>query len=366
MVFGCVRKLTLSLRSSTLLYLSCRGIKSSVSILLLDPPLLGGQPRELPLLFAFWKAFDMEIRHLRYFVVVAEELHFGRAANRLHMDSSPLSRAIKELEDELGVRLFERDTRRTHITGAGTYFLGETRRLFALLEQARTQVRAVAQGMCGSLRIGFSDGLAQAWLAEAISGFRSDEPGIDVRVVEMSFVDQVKNLRAGLLDVGLARANVFGDEIAAEPVWQEAVVAVLPATHSFASRRSIALPDIADQPLVLCHPECGSGCYGQIDNLLRTAIHEPRVAEFAATAATGVTLVASGYGIGFMGAGEVASLQRSDIAIRPLIGRGLTLTTYLLRSRAEPTAAVKRFIRRLHGVGEGAEAIPGITPQRIR
>src|SRR3546814_7594864 len=100
----------------------------------------------------------MELRHLRYFVALAEELHFTRAAERLHIEQPPLSRAIKELEDELGVLLFDRDRRGTRLTAAGTVFLQDTRRLFTVLEQARENAKAVAAGSRGSLRIAVSDG----------------------------------------------------------------------------------------------------------------------------------------------------------------------------------------------------------------
>lgn len=297
----------------------------------------------------------MELRHLRYFLVVAEELHFGRAASRLHIDASPLSRAIKELEAELGVQLFERDTRRTRITRAGSFFLQETRRLFAMLEQARTQVRAVAMGL-STLRIGFSAGLAQPRLAEILTRFRSDEPDIDIRIVEMPLAEQLKNLRSGWLDVGLVLAAVVENDLVTESLWRDPVVAVLPAQHPMARRRSITLADLADQPLVLCHPDSEAGCYDQIDSMVRHAIRRPRIAEYAATAATSVTLIASGFGIGFMSSAEVAIFQRPDIAIRPLAGHDMALTTYLLRPRLESAGAAQRFIQQLRGIGQAGQS----------
>jgi DNA-binding transcriptional LysR family regulator len=302
---------------------------------------------------------DMELRHLKYFIAVAEELHFARAANRLHIDSSALSRAIKELESDLRVQLFCRDTRKTNITSAGILFLEEARRLFALLEQARARVRAVAQGTSGTLRIGYSDGLAQSLLAELIAQFRDDEPDVDLHILEMPFAEQAKSLRAGLLDIGLALTAFVGDRVSTEPLWRDPLVAVLPAKHPLTRRRSIALADMASEPLVLCHPDCGSGCHGQIDAVLRRVIRQPRVAKYAATAAAGVTLVAAGFGIAFMGAGEVAMFQRTDVAIRPVRDPHAVLTTYLMRSQAEPSGAVLRFIGRLQAVRERDQPVPG-------
>lgn len=289
----------------------------------------------------------MELRHLKYFIAVAEELHFARAANRLHIETSPLSRAIKELEGELGVRLFERDTRKTRMTNAGVLLLDEARYLFAALEQTRTKIRAVAQGFQGTLRVGYSDGLAHLRLATLIAQFRQEEPGVDVRIFEMPFTEQNKNLRAGLLDIGLTLSTMTDAAIITESLWRDPIVVILPAHHAFTRWRKIPLKDIAGEPLVLCHPQCGSGCFAQLDGVLRTVMPRPAVAEYAVSAAASITLVASGYGIGFMGAAEAAMWRRPDIVIRPL-NRLAHLTTYVWRVKAEPTGAMRRFIEHLH------------------
>lgn len=120
----------------------------------------------------------MELRHLRCFVALAEELHFTRAAERLHIEQPPLSRTIKELEDELGVLLFDRDRRGTRLTPAGTTFLQDIRRLFTNLEQARENVRAIAAGLRGSVRIAISDGAIDPRLSALLALCRQEEPEI--------------------------------------------------------------------------------------------------------------------------------------------------------------------------------------------
>ncbi len=124
----------------------------------------------------------MELRHLRYFIALAEELNFTQAAERSHIEQPPLSRAIKELEEELGVLLFERNRRGTKLTAAGTAFLQDTRRLFSILEQARENVRAVAAGMRGSLRIAVSDGALDPRLSAFLAQCRAEEPELEVRL----------------------------------------------------------------------------------------------------------------------------------------------------------------------------------------
>ncbi|AAF84531.1 LysR family transcriptional regulator [Xylella fastidiosa] len=124
----------------------------------------------------------MELRHLRCFVVLAEELHFTRAAERLHIEQPPLSRAIKELEDELGATLFDRDRRGTRLTPAGSAFLQDVRRVFAALEQGRENVKAIAAGLQGSLRIAISDGTVDQRLSAFLAHCREEEPEIEIRL----------------------------------------------------------------------------------------------------------------------------------------------------------------------------------------
>ncbi len=133
----------------------------------------------------------MELRHLRCFVVLAEELHFTRAAERLHIEQPPLSRAIKELEDELGVTLFDRDRRGTRLTVAGAAFLQDTRRLFTVLEQARENARAIAAGLRGSLRIAISDGAMDPRLSAFLARCRAEEPEVEIRLSEVPLTEQI-------------------------------------------------------------------------------------------------------------------------------------------------------------------------------
>src|ERR1700730_1372604 len=127
----------------------------------------------------------MEIRHLRCFVAVAEELHFARAAERLHIEQSPLSRAIKDLEYDLGAQLFERTTRSTRLTWAGQVFMDEAQRVLLTLEQAKASVKAAAAGFRGTLRIALSDGVALPRLASLLARCRQEDPEVDIRLFEL-------------------------------------------------------------------------------------------------------------------------------------------------------------------------------------
>ena len=153
----------------------------------------------------------MELRHLRCFIAVAEELHFARAAERLHIEQSPLSRAIKELEEELGVMLFARTTRSTRLTRAGELFLEHVRRVLSALEQARDSVKAAANGFHGQLRVALSDGITPSRLSALLVLCRQEEPEVEIRFFEVPLSQQIKGLHSDLYEVGFAQSDEVGD-----------------------------------------------------------------------------------------------------------------------------------------------------------
>ena len=173
----------------------------------------------------------MDIRHLRCFLAVAEELHFARAAEKLHIEQSPLSRAIKELEEELGVVLFARTTRSTRLTRAGKLFLEHVPRVFAALQQARDSVKAASNGFHGQLRMALSDGITPSRLPTLLALCRQEEPETEIRLFEVPLSQQIKGLHDDLYDVGFAQSDEVGDGIAAVPVWTDQIMVALPARH---------------------------------------------------------------------------------------------------------------------------------------
>ncbi|MDX1252013.1 MAG: LysR family transcriptional regulator [Gammaproteobacteria bacterium] len=205
----------------------------------------------------------MELRHLRYFIAVAEELHFARAAERLHIEQSPLSRAIKDLEYDLGIQLFERTTRSTRLTWAGQVFLDEARRVLSTLEQAKASAKAAATGYRGTLRIALSDGIASPQLVALLAQHREEEPEVEIRLFETTLAQQMKGLSSGLYDAGFAHAAEVGEGIIAEPVWIDSLVIVVPARHPLLTHKRIPLEELVRYPLVLCHPEACEGGHRQ-------------------------------------------------------------------------------------------------------
>jgi DNA-binding transcriptional LysR family regulator len=178
----------------------------------------------------------MEFRHLRCFMAVAEELHFARAAERLHIEQSPLSRAIKELEEELDVLLFARTTRSTRLTRAGRMFMEHVPRVFTALQQARDSVKAAANGFHGQLRIALSDGITMSRFSALLARCRQDEPDIGIRLSEVPLSQQIKGLLDDTYDLGFARADEAGDGIIAEPAWSDPLMVAVPDRHHTVGR----------------------------------------------------------------------------------------------------------------------------------
>ena len=289
----------------------------------------------------------MELRHLRYFIVVAEELHFARAAERLHIEQSPLSRAIKDLEHDLDVQLLERTTRSTRLTWAGQVFLDEAKRVLSAVDQAKASAKAAATGYRGTLRIALSDGIDPVRLAALLAQCREEEPDVEIRLFEVPLAQQLKGLRDDLYDAGFSQATDVGEDIVVQPVWSDPLVIAVPARHPLLARKRIPLEELIRYPLVLCHPELCEGCYRQIERILRTVDAEPIVAEHAATFDLMMTLVAAGYGLSFASESHMMVCRHPEVVARPLAGRAHLLTTYLLRPNTEPSEPLSRFVGRL-------------------
>jgi len=290
----------------------------------------------------------MELRHLRCFVVLAEELHFTRAAERLHIEQPPLSRAIKELEDELEVMLFKRGRRGTRLTEAGVAFLQDVRRLFAVLEEGRENVRAVAAGLRGSLHIAVSDGAIAPRLSALLAHWRAEEPEIEIRLSEVPLAEQLHGLRSGGFMIGLAHTADVGAGIVAEPLWQDPLVIVVPARHELLSHKVVPLNELGGHSLVLCDAVMCEGYGRELARLLVPLGRKQKVIEHVSSLDMMLTLVGAGYGVGFIPATKIPASQRPDVVIRPLAMESAVVTTYLLRpERSDLSASLERFIVRL-------------------
>jgi DNA-binding transcriptional LysR family regulator len=306
----------------------------------------------------------VEFRHLRCFLAVAEELHFARAAERLNIEQSPLSRAIKELEEELGVMLFARTTRSTRLTHAGKMFLEHVPRIFTALQQARESVKAAAHGFHGQLRIALSDGITPSRIPALLALCRQEEPEVEIRFFEVPLSQQIKGLHDDLYDVGFAQSDDVGGGVIAVPAWNDSLMVAVPARHPLLAHKRIPLNELLRYPLVLCDPQVCEGHAKHVDRVLRRADMEPLIAERVATCDLMMALVSAGFALGLAGAAHIAACREPGVVGRPLALRVPPLTTYLLRLGGEPSDVLTRFIERVEAIEspESPRPIPGHPP----
>ncbi len=299
----------------------------------------------------------MEFRHLRCFMAVAEELHFARAADRLHIDQSPLSRTIKELEEELGIALFTRTTRSTRLTRAGQRFMDSVPRIFAALEQACDSVRLATTGFQDQLRIALSDGTTPLRLPSLLACCREEDPEVKMLLFDVPLAQQIRGLHDELYDAGFSMTRDVGDGIVVMPAWEDELMVAVPARNPLLAYKRIPLEEVLRQPLVLGDPTVCEGYARQVERILRKHEQEPLIFQRAATFDVMMTLVSAGLAVGLASAANLASSRIQGVVARPLAGRPSLLTTYLLRRDAEPSEMLARFIERVASIDSVRDVI---------
>lgn len=291
----------------------------------------------------------MNFRHLRCFIAVAEELHFGRAARRLHIEQSPLSRTIRKLETTLGVTLLRRTPRGVSLTSAGQVFLEDARRVMMTVEHAVARARAAASAFQSTLRIALSGDIGRTRLSALLALCREEAPQVSIKLSEVPLPQLLHGLNADLFDAGFAMIDEVEDGIVAQPVWDDPLVVALPARHPLLAFKEVPLQEVVGYPLVLCDPQTCQVCGRERERLFRSVDVQP-TAEYVASHGLMLALVAAGYGLGFSTAAHLAACQQADVVIRPLAGQSASLTTYLLRTEGSMTEPLQQFIERAERV----------------
>lgn len=290
----------------------------------------------------------MELRHLRYFVGVAEELHFARAAARLGISQPPLSQQIAALEQELGVRLFDRTSRSVQLTSAGTAFLEAARATLAQAERAIDVAHRAARGELGELKLGFNASAPFVpMIAKAIFDYRQAFPDVKLLLTELAGRVQPTALTDHALDAcfvrGFRRPDVDAT-IQATPILQERLMVAMRPDHRFAERDGIGLRDLAGEPLLLYSREDGATFTEELFEMLRGVGVEPIAAHTVREVSTLFGLAAAGMGVTVV-AESLCALQSSKLVYVPLTDRESMTGMWLLHLREDPSLTCREFLK---------------------
>ena len=261
----------------------------------------------------------MELRHLRYFSVLADELHFGRAAQRLAISQPPLSVAIRQLEEAVGARLFDRNSKGVRLTPAGQALRASARRLLRQAEEAALEARDVAAGSAGLLRIGFVGAMLYRGLPQALRAFQAQHPAVRISLAELNSGEQITELLHDRLDLGFMHTARMPQDLSCRLLLTEPFVACLPSRHALARKRVLAALDLREQPFVLFARASSPDYHERILSICTQAGFLPEVRHEVRHWLAVVSLVAQGLGVALV----PQAMQRSALkgaVFRPLEG----------------------------------------------
>jgi DNA-binding transcriptional LysR family regulator len=282
----------------------------------------------------------LEHRLLRSFIVVAEELHFGRAAARLHLSQPPLSMQIRKLEDRLGTRLLERDRRRVALTEAGRFLLERARGLLAEAERSFDEAGRIGRGESGALAIGYTPTATYEVLPPLIREFRRAAPDIRLELIEMRSALQPEALRAGRIEAGFACGPLAAPGVTEHVLRNERFVAALPRSHRLARASALRVRDLEGQPFIAVDPTVEPAWAGACAAALRRARVQVEVVQETDTKVALLGLVASGLGIAIVSA-SMKQLSRAGVVFRDIEGLNVRVPLVGLIPEGASTRAVR-------------------------
>lgn len=286
----------------------------------------------------------IELRHLRYFLAVAEELHFGRAAARLHMAQPPLSQQIRQLEAELGFKLFHRTRRQVELTTAGHSFLADCQGILQQLDRAIQRGQQINRGELGQLSIGFVSSATYNVLPSILRTVRQTLPEVTLTLRELTTDQQLADLQAGRLDVGFVRPPVDLATFATLTVLREPLAVALASTHPLAASAAVSVRSLVHEPFILFPRPLAPGLYDQIIGLCQQADFSPAVAQEAVQMQTIISLVAAEIGIAIVPQ-SLENLQRTGVVYRPLREPTPPATIALIWPEQGRSPTLQRFLQ---------------------
>jgi len=292
----------------------------------------------------------VELKQLRYFVAVAEEGHFGRAAERLHRSQPPVSMQIMKLEEELGVQLFERTTRNVMLTDAGEVFLGKARAILESTEQAKASVGSASLGIQGNLKLGFVSSAALSLLPLVLKRYKESYPEVNLTLLELTTAQQYEALSKGQIRVGLIRSSTSVEGIDVIPVVSEGYLVALPEKHPLAQKESLTMTDLASEAIIGSPRALMPSFVDGLVALFRDAGLEPNFSQEAIHLQTMVSLVAAEMGVAILPACTI-NAQRSGVVYRPL---DTTLKTELSVAvkRGDSSPLLDNFLKVVQEISE--------------
>ena len=294
----------------------------------------------------------MELRQLRYFVAVAEERHFGRAAKKLRLSQPPLSTQIKGLEEELGVKLFQRSTRQVALTDAGRTFLERAEGILEAVEEAKEAAKGADEGVRGRLEIGFISSATLGLLPPAIRLFRERFGGVEIELRELTSAQQIDALYAGEIRVGLVRLPLRAPGLRFEPLQEESFLVALPSGHPLEALESVPLEAMVDQPLIFFTRQLMPSLHAQIVELFQRVGAFPNVVQHAVHLQTIVGLVASDVGLAILPE-PAERFSREGVVYRSLDAPDATSWVGLAWVEGDESKLVKNFVRTVREVAGG-------------
>jgi DNA-binding transcriptional LysR family regulator len=285
-----------------------------------------------------------DLKHFHYFLAVADELSFRRAAKSVGVGQPVISRRISALEDELGATLFERSHAGVRLTEAGRVFLKDVRRITSEIDRARKSVASVAFGTSGRLRLGICEDATTPKFAAILATHRKYCPAIELNLIELPSALQVTALARSEIDVGILLPPVDETGVQVDPLWCEDWLVAMPTNHRLAKMESVPLEALADENFITSHPELGPGGHAQSRKMLLEAGIEPHIVACAIRRVTMIILVQSGAGVTLL-PGAFRNVTIDGIVKRPLAGGKHQMHVAAAYLKGDLQGIVAQFLR---------------------
>jgi DNA-binding transcriptional LysR family regulator len=261
----------------------------------------------------------MELRHLRYFVAVAEKLHFTKAAEQLHISQPPLSQQIQNLEEELGVKLFERGKRSIHLTDAGIFFLKEAKQILLHVEQAAETTRRVDRGETGRLAVGFVGSLVHTFLPKVFRLFRERFPHVELVIYELNSGEQIKALFDKRIDIGFLYPSFRDERLQFHTIIRAPIILAIPEEHPLSRHRKINVKELSQEFFIAFTRASEPVGRDILISICHSTGFSPKIAQEASQIQTVLGIVASGFGICFL-PDHIKNIKRAGVLYKSLSG----------------------------------------------